>query len=190
MPLLMNRRLLAALAATAIALLSWWLLGKVETTPRPVANGAVHAVDYYLKNFTLTAMDVDGQPGHRLTAAALRHYADNDTAEIDRPYMTVFRRDETPWQVSAAAGHLTMPDERLLLQGDVRIERSAGPNNAALELLTRDVTVRLNDEHAETGAPVTIRHQQGVTTGIGMTVSLKEGRFELLQQVSGHYVPR
>ncbi|KAF0190686.1 MAG: hypothetical protein FD165_2474 [Gammaproteobacteria bacterium] len=190
MSLLADRRLLAALAAAVIAALSWWLASQVETTPPPAAGGGPRAVDYYLKNFTLTAMDADGQPGHRLVAESLQHYADDDTAEIDRPHMTVFRRGETPWLVTATAGRLSMPDEVLRLQGNVRIARDDGPNNAGLELQTRDVTVRLNDEYAETAQPVTIHHQQGVTAAIGMTANLRDGHIELLQQVRGTYVLR
>ena len=132
MQLSINRRLLAAFAATVIAVLSWWLLTSVETKPGTERGGVQHVSDYYLKNFTLTGMGETGEVDHRLVASYLVHYADNDTAEVTSPYMTVLRPDGMPWEVRATEGWLSVADELLLLKGDVRIERRPGPDNGAV----------------------------------------------------------
>lgn len=185
----LNRRLIAALAAVVVAALSWWLLREVEEAAPAAAGSAEQGtVDYYVNNFALTAMDEAGLPAHRLVATSLRHFAERDVAEIARPRMTVYRAEGTPWLVTADAGLLTMPERVLQLQGAVTIARDAGPANESLQVDTRDVTVRLNDDYAETAAPVTVHHQQGLTEAIGMTADLRQGRYELLQQVRGTYV--
>ena len=189
MQLSINRRLLAAFAATVIAVLSWWLLTSVETEKGVKRGREQHVRDYYLKNFTLTGMGDNGEADHRLVASYLVHYADDDTAEVTQPYMTVLRPDGMPWEVRAAEGWLSVADQLLLLKGDVRIERRPGPDNSGVEIVTDELKVQLDKEYAETDRPVTIKQQQGVTEAVGMTASLREGRLQLLNQVKGIYVP-
>ena len=83
---------LVVLAVVSLSTLSWWMpiepgpVSKLVTAPEKR-----HIPDFYLSNFDLTTMNAAGQPRYYLQAAAMRHYADDDTSQLQMPSLTVYR---------------------------------------------------------------------------------------------------
>lgn len=186
------RRGLALLALVAIATFSGWLLQTTEQTTTAPPGKAQHDPDFYLKDFTLTTMDKTGAPRNRLASPYMVHYADDDTSEVDRPRMQVFRKDAPPWYIDAGKGVVLSEGKTVFLRDGViiRLIHQAGPQQGHdATLRTPDLTIKPDDEYAETASPVNFMDSAGnVINAVGMRAHFKDERLELLSQVRGKYV--
>lgn len=185
----MNRRLaLAAFIALALAAASVWFSRGTRQQPPGAAGAQRHVADYRMHNFTATYMDAEGRPKHRLHAADMVHYADDDTADISRPQITLYRPGTSPWQVFAAHGHVGPGGKEVTLDKGVRAHRD-GPSTGWMEMVSRDMHLRPDDHYAETDSPVTIVQPDSVVRAVGMQAYMKTERLILLSEVHGRYDP-
>jgi LPS export ABC transporter protein LptC len=141
-------------------------------------------------------MDDSGRPRHRLQAPLMRHYADDDSAELQQPQLLLYRTivtdtggaTEERWQLHAEMAQLYHGGAELLLQGRVQMRRLDAAGKVTLTLETRDLWVYTDQKRAESAEEVEIREDRGVTRARGVKIDLKEGRLELLAAVRGEYV--
>lgn len=184
-----DRRTLAVLLVLLVlAGLTQWLLSMNET-PGAMSSNA-HAPDYTMENFTITAMDMQNRPKHRLQAASMAHYPDNDSSEFASPHITIFSADKAPWDIYAKRGWMSGSRELILLKGDVLIENAQATARDRLRLVTKNLRVLTDEQYAETEQPVTITGQTSITHATGMRAYLKDGRLQLLSKVRGTYAPK
>lgn len=182
---------LVVLVVAGLASLSWWMpveqgpVSKLVTAPEKR-----HIPDYYLGDFDLTTMNAAGRPRYYLQAQGMSHYADDDTAEMAQPRLTVYRHEAAPWVVRSREAQVAAAGESVLLQGDVKVERPAQDRRGRLEIDTASLRVVPAKEYAETDQPVVIVTDFGVTRAIGMQADLKQQQLQLLAQVRGEYAKR
>lgn len=182
---------LVVVMVVALSTLSWWL--PLEQHPTPVltqAAQAEHVPDYSLVDFDLTAMDAGGRPRYHLRAASLRHYADDDTAEVTAPRLKVFRRDAPAWWVQSRRAAVAAAGSSVLLQDDVEARRLSDLPADKFELYTSVLKVIPGRQYAETAAPVTLVSDHGVTRGVGLEADFKAQQYRLLAEVQGEYAPQ
>lgn len=180
---------LVVVTVAVLSTLSWWFPLRMGPTPveTPVVAEMRHIPDFFLTEFDLTSMDVAGAPRYRLQAQAMTHYADDDTADIALPRMTVFRGDAAPWQARAGQGWVAGEAEMVKLMKDVVIERSASAAAQGLEIRTEEIRVWPAKEYAETEQAVTLRSALGVTRAVGMHADFNHDVVELRAEVRGEY---
>lgn len=160
--------LLLALAGT----LAWWLQ-RTSTPEPPPPPPRPHLPDYIVEQLDAVTMSADGEPERRLVADRLRHYPDDGSSELDRPRLWVYREDGPPWQASAATGWLNADGDELLLEQDVRLERSATDAAPPLLLRTSEMLVLPEADYAETARFAEIdRGDDWVTARDGLRVWL------------------
>ncbi|MDX1251624.1 MAG: LPS export ABC transporter periplasmic protein LptC [Gammaproteobacteria bacterium] len=180
---------IALLALAVLAGLSAWLLQTTEKPQVSVPGKQRHDPDFYMKDFTMTTMDKAGVPRNRLSGPYLVHYADDDSAELTRPRMIAFRQDEPPWHIEAERGWISSGGKDVALRGEVVMRQSDAVRGREQTVRTTDLRVRPDDEYAETAHPVTFSNNAGsVVDAVGMRVSLKDERLELLSKVRATYV--
>ena len=150
---------------------------------------ALHDPDYYLVNFTLTTMNDSGVPKHELTADNMYHYPDDDTATLANPRLVIYHEEADSWEIRADRGLVSEGGESVFLQGDVFVNRLDDRPDHQLEIITRDLTVKTEEETASTEQAIIIKDHYGVTEGVGMQANLKARHFQLLSQVRGNYQP-
>lgn len=183
-------RIFAVIALIGLAVLSSWLLRAVKSEREPAAEARSRTPDYTLENFTASAMDIHGKLRDRLQAQVMFHYPDDDSAELTKPHIELYRQDAPPWRIDAEKGWVYSKGETVLLQGDVFIERDAVSKDGPLHIVTRDVRVRPKAKYAETDQPVTILQGAARVDAVGMRTHFQEGRLELLSAVRGKYDPK
>ena len=135
-----------------IGLLAWWLQqgnehqigGRVDNDRRP---------DYTVDNFTATEMGEDGTPEQRLVATGLRHFADDDSNELQSPRLTIFEEDTPPWLVRSQTAWVSGDNNEILLQGEVFIDRIAGERTRPVHIQTRELLVKRRESYARTEQP-------------------------------------
>lgn len=178
----------ALLALAAIAIFSGWLLQTAERASTALPGKERHDADFYLKDFTLTTMDKAGALRNRLTSPYMVHYADDDTSEVDEPRMQIFNKDAPPWHIDAGRGIILSEGKTVFLRDGVIIRQIDEQQKRYTTLRTADLTVKPDDEYAETASPVNFTDSAGnVVDAVGMRANLRDERLELLSQVRGTY---
>lgn len=168
---------------------SWWLLELATQEPTEPAPQGERVTDGYLRGFTMTLMDEAGRPRQYLTGITMYHYPDTQTAEIDQPRLTVIDENMKSWDVQSERGLIPDHQNKVIFAGDVLITRVEQQPAPPLRIRTQDLEVDTQVRVAHTARAVAIEHRGGVTKGVGMRASLKDGRVSLLADVEGAYEP-
>ncbi len=117
----------------------------------------------------------------------LAHYPDDDSTELTKPRITLYRKEGTPWLIRSDRGWVSAEGELVLLSGDVTIERTSGPENRPVTVYTDDLRIRPKDQYAETDKHVVMISQNDKTEAIGLRAYIQEGRLQLLDDVKVYY---
>jgi len=148
-----GRQRILALAMAAIGGMAWWL----QQGDAPEVRGRTNKdrrPDYTVDNFTATEMDETGRPHRRLFAVELRHYADDDSNELESPRLTIFEDAAPPWLVRSETARIPGGSDEILLQGEVLIDREKGETTRPMHIKTRELLVKRNENYAVTKQPV------------------------------------
>ncbi len=184
----MNRRILIITVLVALVVLADNWLSKRREQKLPAAVTAGHIPDYFLRDFTATTMNPQGQPEQRLTAQLMDHYSDDDSMELTAPQLTLFQPSGAPWHVVAARGRIIDGGREVRLSGGVRM--SHVDQGATTTLTTAHLLIRPKQRYAETDAAVTVTTPQGQVDAVGMQADMAAQRLLLLSKVRGTYVPQ
>lgn len=186
----MNLRLLAVIfVLLSLAGASIWLKkdSSDELESTPVKKKQPHVADYYMDNFEMTTMDAQGRPSSLLISDKMLHYPDDDSTELNKPIMTMYRETGKPWIVKADRGWVAAGNELVLLSGNVVINRHSGPNNRPVKLFTSRLRIHPKTDFAETDQPVTMVSEKRKTTAVGMRAYVRDGQLQLLDDVQVRY---
>ncbi len=183
--------LLVPLILAAILVHNWVEQPETLVPEAPMAISESQA-DYLLEDFTTRHYDADGMLEYLLVGASLAHYPDDGRAEISRPEMTL-TRELNHWSVTAESGRLTRQPDVITLLGDVHIERraqTARENDSfapPISIVGSNIVIMLDDDQLSTGDRVRIESPGLVVEADGLRSSIKEGKLELLSDVSARY---
>jgi len=151
--MLSMRQRILALAMAAVGTLAWWQ----QQGDEPVGAGerdAIRRPNYTVDNFIATQMGESGTPLRRLTSTELRHYADDDTNELENPRLTLYEDAGPPWLLRSNSAWLSGDNDLMRLHGEVYIDREPGEKTRPLHLKTRELTLKRREKYAETDQPV------------------------------------
>lgn len=179
----MTNRWKIAVFLIALVIGSTWLLHRLGDVDDKKDEIIRHDPDYYMENFTTTTMEEDGSLKNRLTADYMAHYPENDTTELNRPQLEVFRKDKQPLMIIADKGWVTSDNEVILLTGAVKIRENGQDGARKMEITTTDVRILTEQEYAETDKPATFTNRQSIITATGVRAFFREERVELLSNV-------
>lgn len=146
-----------------------------------------HIADYFMEDFEITTMNAKGQPSSLLVSEKMLHYPDDDSTELSKPLMTMYRDNGMPWKISADRGWVSANNELILLSGNVLIKRTSGPGNRPVELFTDRLRIHPKTDFAETDQPITMLSNKRRTTAIGMRAYIRLGQLQLLNDVRVTY---
>lgn len=177
---------LALLLLSLLAGFGWWLGPGREEAPPGAASP--HSPQYVIDGLEVVENDAEGRPAHRLRAPQLRHFDDDGRTELDAPRLTLYDPETPPWEVEAEAGWVSKGGDRVHLQGQVVIQRDAGPANRPVRIETSDLWVEPGREYAETDRHVAIYSNQDWIHSDGAQVWFSEAmRVKFLANVRGRY---
>ena len=173
-----------------VAAFSYWALEKLTEDSAAKLNKLAHYPDYYMENFTTLTMNQDGTPKNRLNAVYMAHYPDDNTSELHKPELEIFRIDRPPIMVTADNGWVTSNNDVILLSGNVYLHQDDELGNLKVELIAEDARVLVDQKYAETDKAATLITKRSVTNSIGMRAYLQEQRMEFLSNVQTTIEPR
>ncbi len=182
----MARTAVLFVALTILALLSSWVADLL--TPRtPLERTERHTPDYYLVGVGARAMDERGALQHRMRAARLVHFADDDSSELEQPRFYALGSAGARWEVASERGQSSGDGKVVHLIGTVTMNELGDRHG---ELRTRDLLLRPREDYVETAAPVAYRDATSHIDATGLRGHLSEGgTLQLLADVRGTHVP-
>jgi len=153
-----------------------------------VKTKAEHSPDYYVEDFTVTDMDIEGKLKQTLSAERMLHYPDDDSTELTEPHLIIYNENTPPWKIKSETGWVSGDGQLVLLNGAVKIDRVAAPGIRPVHIVTSNLRVRPKENYAETDEKARIRSLGDVQTSVGMQAWLdKPIRLKFLSKVRGHY---
>ncbi len=147
-----------------------------------------HSADYFLENFTNTVMDPEGKPYRRLSADRMLHFPDNDSTELNNPFLTLFVDNLPLWEIRSETGWLSGDGSLLLLNGPATIDRAASPAGQKLNIVTSNLRLQPENNYAETDEPITVKSNGNTVNSVGMQAWFSQPiRIKFLNKAKGHY---
>ncbi len=188
----MERRywLAAALLALA-ALLTQYLVWLNRDRTNAQTYAGPPRSDYTLTDFTLEALDAQGQRAFQISGPALARRGDSDgSIYVTQPQYLLIDGDGKPWHGKSEAAWVDKSGTLMKLQGAVELHRQADATRSAADITTRDLTAWPREKRIASDAPVTISEPGSILSGIGMRGDLNEKSLELLADVHAVLQPR
>ena len=138
------RRLMIGLLLLGLAGGSWWLTHQAAE-PDSVASPARKSdPDYVIEKFVAHAMTERGTRKYVLSAQRLTHYPDTDLAHLIEPVLVQYLPDGVLVTTKGDTGVMPGDGREVVMQGNVRVRRTAASASAGGEILTERLRVELD----------------------------------------------
>ncbi len=105
--------------------------------------------DYYIENFTSTALDKSGERRFVLKAKRMAHFPHDGTALLDFPEITQFEEGSAPRHTYSDSGWINSTGDEIIMTDNVRIVVEADENNAGGTIKTKRLRILLNKNEKE-----------------------------------------
>ena len=181
----MERRLVAIVFLLALgALLTQigvWMLSGHDTNQDFVGPPRS---DYTLTNFTIDALDADGQHSFTIDGPRLARKEDDGSIFITAPNYEILDNSGNTWKGTSESAWVNKDGTVMRLEGKVDMHRLPTEKVDPVQLLTSDLTVTTTpkgkkgdapqpkEKHLETAALATVIDPNHVAHGIGMKADL------------------
>ncbi len=175
----------AWLLLISFVLSTLWLMQSLDDVLFKVPEINTIKPDYTMTAFTSSQMDENGILETQLTAATMVHYPTSNSKLI-APNLRFYKEQQLTWTVEAEHGEISLDGKQVWLLGKTILLRHT--KEYPMKIISRDVTVLIDTEYAETSAPTTVITHRDKNYSVGVQVNMPTGQVDLLSQVRGHYV--
>jgi LPS export ABC transporter protein LptC len=184
--LLLVKRLLTLSIIVFIALAFWGLQNFDEQKDNTASNEVdSHFVDLFMHDFTLTAMNENGNPGYTLQASYFEHYNDGSNSLIEKPVIHLLQ-DSNSWVITAKSGEIDKDNNLIILHDDVLMQQQQ--TDTPVQIETSQLKINTTSQIARSDQPVNIVQGKLKLKSKGLILNNSTGVFELLASVKGNYV--
>ena len=185
------RMIFTVLGAVVCGLGSFWLLEVMNKGSQDVnASKKLDEPDYFVTNFSLVRMDLQGKPSYIVSGAKLTHFPADDSSDINQPFVRKISPGVPPLNMTAEMAHIDQNNTRLQLSRKVVIDRAAGPTSQNMTLKTEALTIYPDEERMESSVPVDLISGRSHVTGVGMTANNATSVVEVLDSARIVIPPR
>lgn len=181
--------LILFLFTTALLLSGWSIFIANHARDKQQVVHNANEPDAYMENVTATILNKNGMPSLKVSTPKLIHYALNDTTDVLKPNVTIYRNSPKPWYINSEYAKATGGTAQILFWDHVLIHHPADTANPITTMETATLTVYPDKEIAATDQPVTIQQPDTIVHAIGMLANMNDGTVKLLSKAQGEYVP-
>ena len=144
-------------------------------------------VDYFLSEFSIKTLGIEGGLKHTLSGDRLVKYKYDGSAKIDAPTLQLSQPNKSEWRMRAQTGLLSPTLSRIDLQGGVVLEREASPRQAALYIQSRDMLLDIESKSFRTDSQVHMHSEHWKASAVGLRGNTETGEVILLGSVVMSY---
>ncbi|HSM99708.1 MAG TPA: LPS export ABC transporter periplasmic protein LptC [Rudaea sp.] len=196
----MERRLVVAIAVLAVLALGTqilvWVFAPHEAMPAFVGPPRS---DYTLADFSIDALDAQGQHSFSVAGPRLVRRAEDGSIFVDAPKYTIIDNGQHLWKGTSASAWVNKNGTLMKLEGKVDMQRLPAPGTPPAQLLTSDLTVTspgkgqvlssAQGKTMQTQAPATITEPGRIVRGVGLQADLGLKSVQLLSDVHSTMLP-
>jgi len=175
---------------SVLAGLSFWLMQATEMPAGKNDGKDRHDPDYIITGMEIRKLAKSGELQYVLVADEARHYPDDDSTEIARPFLTYHDPKKPRLYLSAEQARMSADGEIVRLEGDVRLRRDPTATRPALHGYMPDLTINTEEETAFTESPVRFTQGGSWLKGTGMKLDNKVQTYVLQSQATGQFESR
>jgi lipopolysaccharide export system protein LptC len=159
--------LIAAILLAVVTVTSYWYSREMRrpTTRTPPTPGTP---DFIVDRVVLTQFDERGQARYKLFADQLSHFNENDDIDLTSPRLVTLQPDQPQVQATSRRARVTNAGERVLMKGEVVLQRAATDDRPALMIRTEQMTAIPDEERFSSDVPVLIEQGGTRLTGAAM----------------------
>jgi lipopolysaccharide export system protein LptC len=178
------------------AMVTFWLIRSTPSVIEATAGKPLkHEADYFLRNFSVKAFDVQGKLKSEVVGREARHFPDTDTLEIEQVRMRTIGENGLPTIATANRAISDATGDDVQLFGNVHVSRQlpAGTSAASrepVEYRSEYLHVKSDDGKVVTHLPVVISQGKDRFSGDAMTYDDHGSVIELTGRVRGVLTPR
>lgn len=173
--------LLLAAASSSLAL--WWFYRQDE--PEPLTGPP--RSDYFLTDFELVALDAQGKESFHVTGPRLSRHPYLGTIEIEQPRFLFPDDHSRAWTARSDRAWAAADGTELRLLGDVALDGPAVDGEPGPRFRTSQLNLFPRERRASSQARVEFASAHSILRGLGLRADLNTRRFQLLDEVQGHY---
>lgn len=178
----------ALILLALLAALTLWIDRTVQAPPPKRDGSTRHDPDYIVNNFSSMRTDPEGNPRYTLSGVDMRHFPDNDTTELVKPFYRQFMRNKPNVQVQGERGLVSPNGENVYFMDNVKMVRAATAQKGEMTLLTEFIHIVPDQGLLKTDRPVTIlQAPKTVVHATGMEYYKNERILKLFNRVRAHY---
>ncbi len=126
--------------------------------------------------------DLHGKPQHLLTAKEITFDERRDRSELNQPILLSLTAEKPRTIVRADQAVATDHQNRIDLFGEVVFARDAFGNQPPARITTSRATLWIEEERADTDAPVFVQRGLSTLQGIGMRFDQKTQRIDIISE--------
>lgn len=176
--------LLLAMAVVLVGIVAWQLRKKPELAPAAAGRS-----DYVLWDFTLVALNDDGQEAFTVVAPRLERDPRGKTLTLFTPTFTFPDKKQGRWQATSESAWVGPKANEVRLLKQVELVGPRTPRGLQTRFSTEMLSVFPDQDRASTDAVVTVRHGGSILAGQGLRADMRARKFQLLKDVKGRYAP-
>lgn len=147
----------------------------------------------YMSEVMVWTFTETGDLKHNLSAAYWAYRPETSSSTLTTPHLTVYRPDNTIWNINAKRGKVTQPNigriEQVELLEQVVLERPETKTDMPIKIETEVIRYQPKQQFADTDQFITLSKPDLKITGTGMRAFLDKSFVELLHNVKTYYVP-
>ena len=196
----MERRLVRSIAALSVLALATqilvWVFAPRESPPAFVGPPRS---DYTLSDFSIDALDAQGQHSFSVAGPRLVRRAEDGSIFVTSPDYTIVDSGQHLWKGNSVSAWVDKNGTVMKLEGKVDMHRLPGPGTPPAQLLTSDLTVTspgkgqvlssAQGKTMRTAALATITEPGHVVHGVGMQADLGLKTVQFLSNVHWTLLP-
>lgn len=179
--------LLSCFLILAAGLATWLTL--IHLQGQPLIQPIKATPDAIMEEMNATIMNKQGKVSMKIMTPKMTHYANDDTADLINPAITVYRNSLQPWYITSKYARTMNGMEKIDFWNDVIVHHYADLHNPATLIKTPSLTFYPDKQTAETRALITLIQPNIVVKGAGMYTDMKTGYVKLLSDARGEYAP-
>ena len=198
-----NYFLSAILLLTGLLVIIWyqWRDQFIEI---PEGKLSYNKPDYIIESFKSRIYAESGELHYEIKSRMLSHFPLDDSIQLEKPWITFYEENGTPWVVEADKGSSVSSDE-FILSGNVKIKGTVAEKSpvdwekteedspvfykhSQVKMNTDTLTLHIKNLFASTHDPVTIFNEKNKIESTGLEADFRNDVLVLSKDVKGIYV--
>ena len=185
-----TRTFLLLIVLGLISLIGWHLSGRFYPPATERIRDLNQLPDYSMSDFTITAMNTNGENAYFLKATHMEHFPETDLIIVEKPDFEMTRSSGLHWSSAAKQGFLTESNKTVILKGDVVIQRNIAGEQTPLVINTDSLRIKSDSGSLDTRDPIRLQDNGNRIQATGMQANVKNRNILLMSDVRGTYEPQ